>query len=115
VKGFLDNYARENKSITPKSTERLKHVFERMLKFADKHFPNGFHREKYNTTPRVRFEAMSVGIALALDKNDEIKPTNTDWAESDEFLKLTTSDGSNSRPKVVKRIEFVRDTLLNEK
>ena len=113
VKDFLDGYARENKDLSTENAKRLKHVFERMLKFAEKYFSLGFHRKNRNTTPRVRFEALSVGIALALDENEKIKPTNTDWAEGDEFLELTTSDASNSRPKVVRRIEFVRDTLLN--
>jgi len=116
VKDFLDGYARDNKNISVKDKNRLRQVFETMLKFAEKHFPDGFHRKNRNTTPRVRFEAISVGIALALDKNGKIKPTNTDdWTEGDEFLKLTTSDGSNSRPKVCGRIEFVRDILLNGK
>ena len=115
VKDFLDEYARDNKSITSKDTEKLGRVFERMLKFAKDYFPHGFHRKNRNTTQRVRFEAIAVGIALALDKNDKIKPANTDWTEEDEFIELTTTDASNSRPKVRRRIEFVRDILLKSK
>ncbi len=115
VKEFLDDYVRENKSTTTQKLKSLKSVFERMLTFASNHFPNGFSKPNWKKTPRIRFEAISVGIALALDKNEKIKPRNTDWTEGEQFLELTTSDSSNSRPKVINRIEYVRDTLLGTK
>ena len=36
------------------------------------------------------------------------------WLESPEFKEYTTSDASNSRPKVIRRIEYVRDQLLGK-
>ncbi|MDR2169150.1 MAG: DUF262 domain-containing protein [Planctomycetaceae bacterium] len=115
VKDFLDDYAEEKRKISTQEQKRLKDIFERMLQFANQNYPNGFHRQNRNTTPRVRFEALAVGTALALDKKSEIKIQNTKWMEGEEFLELTTSDASNSHPKVCKRIEFVRDILLNNK
>ena len=35
------------------------------------------------------------------------------WLDSPEFKEYTTSDASNSKPKVIKRIEYVRDRLLS--
>ena len=34
------------------------------------------------------------------------------WLDSQEFKIHTTSDSSNSKPKVIARIEYVRDQLL---
>jgi len=87
--------------------------FETMLKFVDDHFPHGFVKtEKAQTTPRVRFEAIAVGVALALRKRPDLTVSNLAWLHSAEFKKHTTSDASNSKPKVIARIEYVRDKLL---
>lgn len=86
-----------------------------MLDFIDAHFPNGFAKGAGHTrTPRIRYEAMAVGTALALRENPNINPVSTDWIDSKEFKSLTTSDSSNSRPKIVRRIEFVRDHILEQ-
>ena len=36
-----------------------------------------------------------------------------DWIDSKEFKIHTTSDAANNRNKLIGRIEFVRDCLLN--
>jgi hypothetical protein len=85
-----------------------------MLDFVEKYFPNGFSKAKGHVrTPRIRFEAISVGVALALKENPQLVPKSIDWLDSEEFKEYTTSDASNSRPKVIRRIEYVRDHLLN--
>jgi hypothetical protein len=63
----------------------------------------------------VRFEALSVGVYLALQKKPNLVPSEIDWLDSKEFKVYTRSDASNSRPKVKARIEFVRDKLLGKK
>ena len=84
-----------------------------ILDFVDKFFPNGFSKKKGHVrTPRIRFEAISVGVALALEQNSNLVPKTLDWLESQEFKEYTTSDASNSKPKVIQRIEYVRDQLL---
>ena len=56
-----------------------------------------------------------MGVSLALRENPELKPADvTPWLESPEFIKHTRSDASNSRPKLINRIHFVRDNLLNQ-
>ncbi|HEY8746606.1 MAG TPA: DUF262 domain-containing protein [Tepidisphaeraceae bacterium] len=93
----------------------MQEEWDRMLAFVRDHFPNGFSKAKgYVRTPRIRYEAISVGTALALREKPELKPRSTDWIESAKFKALTTSDASNSRPKVVGRIEYVRDKLLGK-
>ena len=84
-----------------------------MLDFVDKYIPNGFSKGTGHVrTPRIRFEAISVGVALALRKKSDLVPKPMKWLDSEEFKKYTTSDASNSKPKVIARIEYVRDQLL---
>jgi hypothetical protein len=84
-----------------------------MLEFVEKTFPFGFTKSRdAKATPRVRFEALSVGSHLALAKRPDLKVTNIEWIESEEFKDCTRSEASNSRPKLARRIEYVRDQLL---
>jgi hypothetical protein len=89
--------------------------WDRMLEFVEKYIPNGFAKKKGHVrTPRIRFEAISVGTALALKENPNLVPTSLDWLESEEFKGYMRSDASNSRPKIIRRIEFVRNQLLGK-
>jgi len=113
VRDFLNEYMESHKDITGSDVDRMIQEFETMLKFVDDYFPHGFVKtEKARTTPRVRFEAIAVGVALALRERPNLKVSNPNWLSSDEFKKHTTSDASNSKPKVIARIEYVRDKLL---
>ena len=111
VAPFLDNYLVTNQSTF---NERDYYSdFDRMCRFVDKHFPFGFAKTlNATTTPRVRFEAISVGVALALRKTPDLSVSSVDWLSSEEFDELTTSDASNNQGKLKKRVEYVRDQLL---
>lgn len=116
VNRFLDDYLDEqNKNSTATSRSRLRQEFERMLQFVGRHFPYGFRKGSSNTSvPRIRFEALAVGITLALREDPLLEPTEvSSWLDHDEFTKHTRSDASNSRPKVVNRVHYVRDHLLD--
>lgn len=111
VTAFLNEYIREQNQITDHSLKRMK--FQRMLAFVDRYFPYGFRKTaKSKSTPRVRFEAISVGTHLALEQDENLVPHRMDWLESDEFKKLTTTHASNSAPRLRDRIQYVRDALL---
>ena len=114
VVDFLNDYLKATQPVFDEElAEKMHTEFKCMLEFVKAYFPNGFRKAAHHTrTPRIRFEAIAVGTALALRQNPALKPESIDWVESDEFNNYTTSDASNSRPKVVKRIEFVRDHLL---
>jgi len=96
--------------------EGMKAEWKRMLAFVREHFPDGFKkRGPGRKVPRVRFEAIAVGVALALRVRtgldvDGIK----DWLVGDEFKAWTTSDASNNRANLIGRVEFVRDKLLGQ-
>lgn len=115
VGNFLSDYLQEqNRAADVERFDLQKQEFIRVLEFVANYFPNGFRRTaNHNSVPRIRFEAISVGVALALRIKPDLSPANvTPWLESEEFMRHTRSDASNSKPKVDNRIHFVRDNLL---
>ena len=111
VEKFLNSYVEDNRTRTEVSVLQME--YDRMLQFVDKHFPFGFAKSKQaKTTPRVRFEALSVGVNLALRERPDLVPTNVHWIESREFAEQTTTHASNSGPRLRGRVEYVRDQLL---
>lgn len=114
VDEFLNEYLKKyNNYVIDK--DGMRSEFHQMLDFVEKYFPNGFSKTKGNVkTPRIRFEAISVGVALALREKSDLVPKSIKWLDSPEFKEYTTSDASNSRPKVIRRIEYVRDQLLGK-
>lgn len=116
VEDFLTEYLiSKNKNFSKEDKQTMLDEFVRMLNFMYQNFPNGFKRLGYNTVPRIRFEAIAVGVALALRENPGLVPGNiSQWLDSPEFIKHTRSDASNSKPKLVNRIHYVRDNLLGK-
>lgn len=91
-----------------------KQIWVDMLNFVKAHFPHGFKKgPQFTTTPKIRFEAIAVGTALALSETPTVAPSPTEeWSKSKVFSLLTTSDSSNSQPKLRRRIDFVRRKVL---
>lgn len=113
VRDFLNGYMESNGNIELAKQTSMNLEFNRVLKFVEIYFPAGFRKTiTAKSTPRVRFESLAVGTALALREQPDLEPQNLDWINSEEFKTLTTSDGANSRVKVIERIEYVRDKLL---
>ncbi len=112
VAPFLDDFVKKHKKNF--DAERLRGNFDKVMSFAEEHLaPPYFARAgRENSTPRVRFEALSVGIFLALEQNPQLNPQSYNWMESNEFKRLTTSDASNNQGRLKARVEFVRDCLL---
>lgn len=108
---FLDAFVIEHKDVFDRA--RYSAEFERTMRFVETNFPNGFAKAKGATsTPRVRFEALAVGVNLALREIPTLEPKDLDWLKSVEFAKLVTTHASNSGPRLRDRIEFVRDRLI---
>jgi hypothetical protein len=113
---FLDEYIRD---IQPRFNrvleEQMRDCWSSMLEFVNKNSKSGFAKKSgHSRTPRIRFEAIAVGVALALKEKPLLTVSKMDWIndDNDKFRKLTTSGSSNSRPKTIERIEYVRDKLL---
>jgi Protein of unknown function DUF262 len=123
VKNFLLSYVRDaniklQEANGHQTEDSMKLEWRQMLEFVRNYFPDGFRKKgPGRKVPRVRFEAIAVGIGLALRENrnlagDEVNVIN--WIESDEFKEWTTSDASNNRANLIGRVEYVRDRLLGK-
>lgn len=114
VEDFLTDYLKaKNANFSEVDEKAMRDEFICMLSFVSIYFANGFKRVGYNTVPRIRFEAIAVGVSLALREDSSLVPTEvSQWLDSNEFIKHTRSDASNSRPKLINRIHYVRDNLL---
>jgi uncharacterized protein DUF262 len=116
VRKFLDASMQElNKTLANDQLQldQMRNEFELTMQFIFDNYPKAFYRaEKGKRVPRVRFEAVAVGTALALRQNPAVNVQNTDWLRSPEFDQLVRTDASNSAPKLRARIEYIRDKLL---
>ncbi len=111
VDTFLDKYIEDVKDSFEK--DKMKEEFDRTMKFVKKYFPYGFAKSaNAKSTPRVRFEAIAVGVALALRENPELQPASMKWLDSQEFKNHTTTHASNSPARVSGRILYVKKMLL---
>lgn len=108
VKQFLNDYMREsrNSEIPPKKIKLFKDTFD--LLHAS--LPSGIVRNR-SKTPVNLFEAVSVGVALALQKGDVPKAPKIVGLLNDPVLKGFTGAGSNQKKMVRGRIELVRDLV----
>ena len=89
--------------------------FNEVMNFINQYFSIGFRKDESNESiPRVRFEAISVGVYLALQEKPTLIDPNLDWISSEGFKIQTTSDASNNPNRLQNRIEFVRDGLLGK-
>lgn len=118
---FVDDYTkRMNDTLSREgpngATERrLRDDWRNTITFVANNFLSGFTKgPTAKSTPRVRFDAIAVGTALALKENANPPGAGqiAAWINADEFRTQTTSDAANNRNRVLRRIEFVRDRLL---
>jgi hypothetical protein len=122
VAGFLLKYVNSTNerlgdpSIAAKEIPIMKAEWVKMLSFVRDNFPDGFQkRGRGRKVPRVRFEAISVGVALALREASDLNTRDiATWIEGVEFKEWTTSDASNNKVNLRGRIEFVKNKLLNK-
>ena len=114
VNEFLNEFVQQKNK---KFDRRLYYEeFDNMLKFVDKYFPYGFIKtEKSFKTPRVRFDALSVGVNLALKEKPKLSIKDTDWINSEVFNILITKGGQNAPMAIKNRIEYVYNKLLSSK
>lgn len=90
------------------------------MNFVESNFDYGFKKGvkangNWQTTPDVRFEALAIGINLALKQSPNLKISKqsiNDLLQSDDFSKWTRSDVANNKSSVGNRIEGIRDYFL---
>lgn len=100
--------------------EEYRNRFNTVLEFINNNFPFGFKRnEKGNSTPRSRFEAISIGVYNALKENPILKERTSEqikvdsWISGDEFQSIVRSDGANAKSRLQGRIDFVKKKLVD--
>lgn len=109
---FLDQYLVE-KNRDGFDEVGCEQQFRDTLNYIERNLPYGFSKsDNSKSTPRVRFEAISVGVNLALIERPDLEDFGSDFVETPEFKKHVTSHASNSGPRLRGRIEYVRDYLL---
>jgi Protein of unknown function DUF262 len=109
VKEFLNNYM-ETKTRRFSNESELKRIFDGTLDVLIAALPNGIVRqERPNTTPLLLFEAVAVGVADLVKQNSPVNYAGLATAVNHDDLRKLTSGGTNSKPKLVGRIDFVRN------
>lgn len=118
---FLFGYSRKMNQVfseCPDEQEKYRQRFLGTMAFIKNVFPDGFRKTKPATTTRkARFEAIAVGTYLALKEQPALvhrKPAVLPWLTSKDFLKVTGSDGANAIGRLQKRLNFVKDRLLQQ-
>lgn len=114
-KGYVNEFLDE---FTKKKNEDLNQAellaqFRAMLNYVENNFEHGFLKGAHHTsTPRVRFEAIAVGVNLALRANSNPTTTVLDWLDTPEFIAEVTGSSTNTPVRLKSRIEFVRNKVL---
>lgn len=116
---FMDDYIEKMNKLC-KNDETIIPNYEKqfndMMDYAEKILgERGFRKTKTGkSTPRARFEALAIGINLALREKPDLEVKDiSNWIDSDEFKKVVTSDAANNKGKLKTRINFVKERLIN--
>ncbi|WP_159442027.1 DUF262 domain-containing protein [Clostridium sp. Marseille-P2415] len=117
VTEYIDNYIdKQNKSCETNKEilDDYKQKFENMLDYAELFLgARGFRKTiSSKSTPRARFEALAIGISLAIQDKPDLEVKDASWIDEDEFSKRTKSDAANNKSKLIGRIQYVKDKLL---
>lgn len=114
VFNFLDDYLRKANT-AEFDRDVLTQNFRNMLNYVATNLPCGFRKsEKSKSTPRVRFEAIAIGINLALLEKPDLANKGDAFIHTSQFNTHVTSHASNSGPRLRGRVEYVRDWLLKD-
>lgn len=98
--------------------DEMRKDFANALSFIEAVSPNGFTKsETGNQVPRVRFESIAVGAALALRADPTVRNRVEDLTpllDSDAFQEATKSDAANVKSKLLNRLKLTRNWLLDQ-
>jgi len=118
VHQFLDEYLEQANKFESSDIAAMRKDFMTTLTFIEKYLPDALHvyrktKKRYEPITRIKFESVAVGVALALKENPELTPNSTSFLDSQQFKDFTKGDASSSQNKVTRRLEYVRDSLIN--
>lgn len=103
----LNQRMADDESVEKQLKEEFKNFCSNALKLLPQH---GFGSGR-NQTPKNRFEALAVGLLLAMRSGQRCELDAAKILKNPAFDDLVKSGGSNSSRKLTERVEFVRDYL----
>ena len=111
VNQFLDEFIKSRNENF--NQQILLEDFRRTLNYVEDNFENGFLKgAKHTSTPRVRFEAIAVGVNLALRENPNPNSNVNNWLDTPEFTAQVTGSSTNTPVRLKARINFVKNKIL---
>ncbi len=122
VARFLDGYLEDkNKTFTKEEKQLLTKQFNSLIDFMTKVYPNQGFVKKKNAIgiSKPYFEAIAVGILLALKENPDVKPVLKDELKIDkkkrtQFYELIEGRyQTHTAKKIFNRIDYVRKVYLS--
>lgn len=119
VTKYIDDYVETQNQLVEQNDDIIESCrarFNNMLDYAEKILGERGFRKRLTSksTPRARFEALSIGIALAQEENPDLPVRDiSGWIDGEGFAKCTRSDAANNKNKLVGRINFVKNKLLS--
>lgn len=114
----LKRLEEDDKVAFQKEKERLEADFREMLAFVERNFDKGFRRDRSKSVARPVFEAISVGVHLAIKQEQSLLKdhVNTRWIKEKEFKNsITDKYGLHRSGKIKERIAIVRDSILGSR
>ncbi|CAH1201596.1 hypothetical protein PAECIP111893_01667 [Paenibacillus plantiphilus] len=113
----LDNYfIKKNNTFSDKEANDKTLIFTNMISFVEKHFKYGFSKNSYQQVSRVYFEAISVGIALALKQRPNLKISENkinSIINDSTFNNMISGKYKTHTPdRLLQRINYMKDSLL---
>jgi len=115
VKGFLNDYM-ASKSKYFKEKDTYEKLFEQTFMLIAESLPDGIVRSnRKNTTPLILFEAIAIGVADLIHEKSKhrINYSKLQALLDDEELKKLTTGATNSRLKLIQRIEYVKNGIIS--
>ncbi|WGE33633.1 DUF262 domain-containing protein [Actinobacillus genomosp. 1] len=120
ISSYLDKYVNEkNNDFNEYEKNQKFKDFTNMLRFVKNNFKLGFLKGGLNQgVSRVFFEAISVGVHLALKEQPSLLNEKVNvqcWVTSSEFKNIVSGKQRTHTPdKILQRINFVKDKLLKK-
>jgi hypothetical protein len=111
VKDFLNDYM-EKKTKKFVKEDEYRVLFNKTFKMLNDCLPEGIKRGNKKATPLILFEAISIGVADLIQSGAEINCANLVALLDNEELKKLTTGATNSRVRLNKRINFVKENLV---
>ena len=107
VIGFLNDYMAE--SVKRFDYKKNRKLFEDTFSALSSELPEGIKRGNRSITPFNLYEAITVGAADVIEAGLDIKNKNVGVWMNDLELTRLTSGATNSRPRVIARIQYCAD------